>query len=95
MLQVTLAYESIVLYVCEGKVLMDNNNNNLRFNLIKMEHLFFHKRNSQVPLLNKEITHTLTHKSTHYNTKQPNLTMENLDSNVSKFCCFKIIHILL
>ena len=25
-LQVTLAYESIVLYMCEGKVLMDNNN---------------------------------------------------------------------
>ena len=24
MLQVTLAYESIVLYMCEGKVLMDN-----------------------------------------------------------------------
>ena len=23
-LQVTLAYESIVLYMCEGKVLMDN-----------------------------------------------------------------------
>ena len=25
MLQVTLAYESIVLYMCEGKVLMDKN----------------------------------------------------------------------
>ena len=48
--------------------LWDANNdddNNLGFILITMELPSFQKRNSQA-LLNKQITHMLTHKSTHY-----------------------------
>ena len=48
-------------------VLLADNNDKLGFILITKMCPFFHKRNSQAFLLNKEITHTLIHGSTQYN----------------------------
>ena len=55
-------------YFSEGLIFTfgwDDNNDNLI--LITMECPFFPKRNSLALLLNKVITHTLTHESTHCN----------------------------